>query len=513
MQSTPLHQFVWTVLVLTSPIFLTPAFAAGPGSDYFANATELTGTQDTGNTTNLRNFTRQNFEPGHLPGGRHGASRSAWWKWTAPANGFCTVDTLLDSGEQAVIDTVLAVYTGSSISGLTAVVKNDDASIPGLPGTRLSSATFRAQEGVTYHVAVDGYDAASINSSRHLVTLRLRAFFPRATTFHGLHSFDADPAATGLTQVNLTKRGAISVVTRQGGRTLRSRGVAGSDGLFWTVLPRAANEADLPAQTLVLSLAGQPLLQLHDPVKGSHASKTLHEQRRFSPGNPNPFRGRFNYVLALPKGVDLEACGPGSCYVSATGRVRSACRAPDGLPVTWSAVLCDTPSKLQRAAFLMYQPTFRGRGFLTGECMFSLANSEPVLDSDHCIYLRPPGVSGSYYPDGILLTHVMRGGPFQMPAGLRFLMRLYATPDEGIATNIDERVQFTPPGRFEFGDPESRRPRLRLNPFNGHVSGSLVEPDTVRRQARAVVFRYQGVVLIAGQLSGIARTVPMAVVP
>ena len=50
-------------------------------------------------------------------------------------------------------DTVLAVYTGSSVGALTAVVKNDDESAT----VRTSKLTFTATAGVTYRIAIDGY--------------------------------------------------------------------------------------------------------------------------------------------------------------------------------------------------------------------------------------------------------------------------------------------------------------------------------------------------------------------
>ena len=52
-------------------------------------------------------------------------------------------------------DTLLAVYTGSSVDGLTVVASNDDAI--GLQ----SEVSFTAQQGGAYHIAVDGYSGAT----------------------------------------------------------------------------------------------------------------------------------------------------------------------------------------------------------------------------------------------------------------------------------------------------------------------------------------------------------------
>ena len=89
-------------------------------------------------------------EPDHAgnPGGH-----SLWYCWTATTNLPVTFDTLGSS-----FDTLLAVYTGSSVSNLTLVASNDD--IAGATN-RLSSVAFTPVAGTTYHVAVDGYGGAS----------------------------------------------------------------------------------------------------------------------------------------------------------------------------------------------------------------------------------------------------------------------------------------------------------------------------------------------------------------
>ena len=88
-------------------------------------------------------------EPHHagLTGGK-----SVWWKWVAPVSGSVRIHTHGSS-----FDTVLAVYTGSSVTSLTAVASNNnDGSVGGASGV-----TFRAQKGVEYQIAVDGVAGAS----------------------------------------------------------------------------------------------------------------------------------------------------------------------------------------------------------------------------------------------------------------------------------------------------------------------------------------------------------------
>ena len=55
-------------------------------------------------------------------------------------------------------DTVLAMYTGSAITGLTQLASNDDSN-----GTEQSKITVNVTAGTTYRIAVDGFGAATGN--------------------------------------------------------------------------------------------------------------------------------------------------------------------------------------------------------------------------------------------------------------------------------------------------------------------------------------------------------------
>jgi hypothetical protein len=95
--------------------------------------------------TNL-NAGREAGEPLHA--GRHG-SNSVWFTWRAPGNGIATFNTA-----GSAFDTLLAVYTGTSLSNLTRVASDDDSG-----GYVTSFLQFNARAGVDYHVAVDGFAA------------------------------------------------------------------------------------------------------------------------------------------------------------------------------------------------------------------------------------------------------------------------------------------------------------------------------------------------------------------
>ncbi len=126
-----------------------PPPPAPPPNDNFANAVTLNGTTSSVNGTNV-GATKEAGEPNHA--GNVGG-KSVWYKFTAPGSGTASLDTF-GSG----FDTLLGVYTGSSVSALTERASNDDLSYPLI----LESAVImNVTSGVTYYVAVDGYNSAS----------------------------------------------------------------------------------------------------------------------------------------------------------------------------------------------------------------------------------------------------------------------------------------------------------------------------------------------------------------
>lgn len=115
-------------------------------NDAFASATVLEGTsvQTIGANTGA---TSQSGEPSHAGSL---ATHSVWWRWTAQAAGPVVIHTVGSS-----FDTVLGIYTGSSVGALAQVASNDD----GGNGTS-SRVSFNAISGRTYQIAVDGYGGA-----------------------------------------------------------------------------------------------------------------------------------------------------------------------------------------------------------------------------------------------------------------------------------------------------------------------------------------------------------------
>ncbi|HEU0011479.1 MAG TPA: DUF11 domain-containing protein [Verrucomicrobiae bacterium] len=118
---------------------------AQPANDTFDNASTVTG--PTGSATgSTLGATKEPGEPDHA--GNFGGA-SIWFSWQAPTNGTATFSTIGSD-----FDTLLAVYRGTSVSGLSLVAGNDDSGF----GLLQSTVQFAARAGTTYKLAVDGYD-------------------------------------------------------------------------------------------------------------------------------------------------------------------------------------------------------------------------------------------------------------------------------------------------------------------------------------------------------------------
>jgi Ca2+-binding RTX toxin-like protein len=96
-------------------------------------------------------------EPNHagnsIPLGSH------WWTWTPSTSGLTRIHTY-----NSAYDPTLAVYTGDRVDALTEVVSNDNY-IDGSCCVRNSVVKFYAVAGATYHIAVDGARAETVDYS------------------------------------------------------------------------------------------------------------------------------------------------------------------------------------------------------------------------------------------------------------------------------------------------------------------------------------------------------------
>src|SRR5262249_36596527 len=93
--------------------------------------------------TNI-NATREFGEPLHA---NKRGSNSVWYSWTAQSSGIATFRTKGSS-----FDTLLAIYTGTSVTNLVPVASDEDR------GDSLTSLVrFNAGKGTNFAIAIDGF--------------------------------------------------------------------------------------------------------------------------------------------------------------------------------------------------------------------------------------------------------------------------------------------------------------------------------------------------------------------
>ena len=90
-----------------------------PPNDSFTNRVVLTGVWGSTNVDNSSSTP----EPGEPSIAGYPPNAPVWYQWTAPQDGEVTLDTI---GSSAGVDTLLAVYTGASLTSLNQVAANDD---------------------------------------------------------------------------------------------------------------------------------------------------------------------------------------------------------------------------------------------------------------------------------------------------------------------------------------------------------------------------------------------------
>jgi hypothetical protein len=116
-----------------------------PANDNFASRIVLTGTNAvvTGDNSGA---TKEPGEPNH---DGYAGGKSVWYSWTAPLNGTVAISV----SSTTVFYPILAVYTGTQVSGLSSVTS--------AVGFNYSTGlSFHATAGQTYQIAIDDYSDA-----------------------------------------------------------------------------------------------------------------------------------------------------------------------------------------------------------------------------------------------------------------------------------------------------------------------------------------------------------------
>ena len=135
-----------------------------PTNDNFSDAIELSGIAGRITAVNER-ATREPGEPLHA--GNEGG-HSIWYRFRPPVNG-----TLFLTTANSDFDTLLAVYSGDSVTNLTTVAGNDDA----FPESDFSQLTTAVVSNQVYCVAVDGYGGTYGNIQLQYVFTTTERYF------------------------------------------------------------------------------------------------------------------------------------------------------------------------------------------------------------------------------------------------------------------------------------------------------------------------------------------------
>jgi hypothetical protein len=119
--STSLKDVMTRILLVAFFCSLATSVLAQPANDNFTNAVTLAGDIGTASGTNL-NATIEAHETNVVNTSDNGpllVGNSVWYQWTATQNGNATFNTLGSTDiVNNAMDTVLAIWTGNSVSNL-----------------------------------------------------------------------------------------------------------------------------------------------------------------------------------------------------------------------------------------------------------------------------------------------------------------------------------------------------------------------------------------------------------
>jgi lysophospholipase L1-like esterase len=160
-----------------------------PANDNFANATTVQTLPSGPMSANTAGATKETGEPGQC--GTTPITNTVWYRLPAPNSSGIRVSTV-----GSTFNTVVGVYTGSSLATLVQVTCNDDAA-----GSSQSEAAFQATAGTTYWIQVGGVNGATGDALTQVTASNGPAndYFSAATAITTL-PYSASQATTGATQ-------------------------------------------------------------------------------------------------------------------------------------------------------------------------------------------------------------------------------------------------------------------------------------------------------------------------
>ena len=479
-----------TILVALLALSL-PAYSllAAPVNDNFLSAAAYSGTSQIANNTTA---TAEPGEPAHNPGAT-GPGHSVWWKYTPQLPGVYAIDAMGSD-----FDTVLSVYTGSTVSRLTRVGSNDDSG-----GNGTSLIKLFLQKGITYRIAVDGFGSATGNVTLHL---RLSLYYS-ARTYQGMvDSNDRQLDGTGMVSFVTTSTGALTGRFVLGARAYPFTAGVDDAGVFAASIARpglvpvvltatfplagftlsdgvgAACTASSPTFNIRLdgadvfavafpSAPGDPALLPYFPAIAPYTT-----------ANPCPRAGRYPFMMVCPGATGY---GVAVVTVGVTGVCTGSGHLGEGTAFSFTAPLLDNGgSGLQgigtAGTFVFHQGLYASRGRVTGQGVFDASQTPAVLNGGG-IMLRPPPPAGTVLlPQGTIGPVTLYGSRYTPPpAGSRMDAAFnpsgaltYVTSGTPFAIP-NETVTLSTANTFTYAAPNPNAVRLVASPATGTVTGSM----------------------------------------
>lgn len=475
------------------------------------------------------------FEPSHNPPGVPvSAGKSGWWRWVAPADGYCTVDTRRTRRlEQTVKSASVAVYLPPTlevpnVGNLIPVVKSRFSYDLGTnSNNNYGKATFLAEAGKTYFIAVDATsidDWDAVNHSR--IGLDLRFYEPKNETRMGLVGIARVPGSqVGMASFILNKKGGYNGFVQMFGKRHRFRGQVSAEGYFYASVPQPVPPGGVPLapMTLAFDVLEKGRVYSQDGSRGSSVTD-FSAVVKYGKGNFFAGAGYYTYDLEMELPDTDAGFGLGSCTLTRTGGVRGSMELPDGQRTTYSAKLLNDA---EYPTFLFVRHFFKGAGFAWFNLIHTGETNGLVANDAQCAYRRPAIAGSPFYPTGIDAEVVVEGGRYVVPppSGTPFSflsgsggdgqMAIPATMGEDINAPTFINLTFSA-NKFLFDAPNPFGASIKFNRRTGFGSGKVRIPLSQAARNLRVVCRRQAIDdtgVMRGRLTGTTKTVKFFILP
>ncbi len=488
---------------------LAPLHASGPGSDTFATARVISSSRDTSDPTNITNYTT---EAGESVYGSPGAmGKTAWWKWTASEDGFCTVDTKQTLyAANPLRDTMLAVYTGTAVNNLNPIGTGNYSSDYGAEWLH-ASVSFYAIKGNTYHFAADIWGGNPPTATAYNIVLELRHIPRRASMRHTNWNAAFSELNMGTLTMNLTATGSYSAKLVIFKTAYAVKGIIGVDGQgSFSVQPKGPPGAVIAPVTVEFDLAGPGRFQVYS---NQHISSNYSFPERQTFTGPNPMAAYYTaYISSV-----FQPNGFLSFTVKPNGTVIGRGCNLDGAAFTFSTYLYHNPS-----APIYYMPVYAvtagGKSVFSMRSRLISVNGNYRVQEDIALSVRAPATKPTdvFYNAGFSTDCNVFGAVYSKPVGRQRPMN-YLAATNGYAEirlpdfmgtyggDISEYLTWSDTNKLTFSS-KLRKPALTINPTTGLLTGSILIPPGNKKQIiKGILAINDGLQHVRGFITGPTR--------